>query len=336
MTLEADQIIDRRRLRRKLSFWRVIAFLAVAVALAVGIGMIAGRDTIPQLAENQIARVTISGFISESREETALLKRLAETKAVKAVIVAIDSTGGATAGGEALYEGLRKLAAAKPTVATIGTVGASAAYMAAIATDHVIARRTSITGSIGVLFEYPEVSALLQKLGVNMEEIKSAPLKAEPSPFHPASEEAKAVVAGLIKDTFDWFVDIVAERRGLARNDALTLADGRIFTGRQALAANLVDEIGGEEQALAWLATKHVDRKLPIKDWEPDTKKAGFLFSTADAASWWIARQLGLAPDLASHGILDRILPESLKLDGLLSVWQGPEGGTQPAEGALQ
>src|SRR4029079_17679877 len=90
--------------------------------------------------------------------EVALLKRLGDEDAIKGVIVAIDSTGGATTGGEELYQSLRKLAQAKPTVATIGTVGASAAYMAALATDHIVARYTSLTGSIGVLFDYPDAS----------------------------------------------------------------------------------------------------------------------------------------------------------------------------------
>ncbi len=134
--------------------------------------------------------------------------------------------------------------------------------MAAIATDHIVARRTSLTGSIGVLFEFPEVSKLMNTLGVDVTEIKSAPLKAEPSPFRPPSEEAKAVIAGIVNDSFNWFVDIVAERRGLARRDALMLADGRMFSGRQALAAKLIDEIGGEEKAIAWLASaKGVDRE---------------------------------------------------------------------------
>ena len=132
--------------------------------------------------------------------------------------MAINSTGGATTGGEALYEALRKLAAKKPTVATVGTFGASAAYMAAIATDHIVARRTSITGSIGVIFQYPEVSELLDKLGVRVEEIKSAPLKAEPSPFKPATRGGQGGRSPASSATpIDWFVDIVAERRGLPR-----------------------------------------------------------------------------------------------------------------------
>ena len=335
MTLDADQIVDRRRLRRKLSFWRVAAFLLLAVVAIVVIGLLAGRDSFSALAPPQIARVTISGFITDDHAQTELFDRLAKTDGVKGVIVAIDSTGGATSGGEALYEGLRRLAAKKPTVAAVGTFGASAAYMAAIATDHIVARRTSITGSIGVIFEFPEVSQLMKTLGVNIEEIKSAPLKAEPSPFRPASDEARAVIQGVIKDTFDWFVDIVAERRGLQRSDALTLADGRVFTGRQALAAKLIDEIGGEDAALAWLGSKGVDTGLPVRDWKP-RRSGGGLFS-ADAALRWMARELGFGPELLRGGLIDRVLPDRLKLDGLLSVWQASLSGEDgPAEGAAK
>jgi protease-4 len=319
MTMDADQIVDRRRLRRKLTFWRVVAFLVLALAI-VGALLYAARDS---LTGPQIARVSVTGFIGEDRDQLALLDKLGTTDAVKAVIVSIDSTGGSTTGGEALYEALRKLAKAKPTVATVGTFGASAAYMAAIATDHIVVRRSSITGSIGVLFQYPEVSKLLDTLGVKVETIKSAPLKAEPSPFAPASDEAKAVVDGIIRDTYNWFVDIVAERRGLQRYEALRLADGRIFTGRQAVDAKLADEIGGEEQAIAWLAKeKGVNAKLPVKDWKP--AGTGGVFSLSNAALAWVGEKIGLSPLLWRAGFVDRLLPASLKLDGLVSVWQGP------------
>jgi len=337
MSFEADQIVDRRRLRRKLSFWRVVGILALILAVGFGFSLYAGRDGIPWFASDQIARVTVSGFIAEDRERDQLLEKIAETDAIKAVIVSIDSTGGVTAGGEALYESLRRLAKQKPTVATVGMVGASAAYMAAIATDHIVARRTSITGSIGVLFQYPEVSELMQTLGVQVEEIKSAPLKAEPSPFKPASPAARAMISGVVDDTYNWFVDIVAERRGLARDDALELADGRIFTGRQALSSNLIDEIGGEDEAIAWLAAeRNIDADLPVKDWEPSRPASGF-FSYSDALVLWLAHRLGISPDLLRAGGFDRLLPDRLTLDGLMSVWQGPFGGqAAPAERAAQ
>ncbi len=337
MSMTADQIVDRRRMRRKLTFWRVVGFLAILVIIAGGIVALAGRDAFPLVAEPQIARVTISGFIANDRSRDEMLARLAETDAVKGVIVAIDSTGGSTAGGEALYEGIRRLAAKKPTVATIATFGASAAYMTAIATDHIVARRTSITGSIGVLFQYPEVSDLLNTLGIKVEDIKSAPLKASPNPFEPTTEEARRVIQGVVDDSYNWFVDIVANRRGLARADALSLADGRIYTGQQALAANLIDEIGGEQAAVAWLATKGISSKLPVRDWKPSSGIGGGLFSVADVAVLWIAEKTGIQPQLLRGGVLDRILPQSLRLDGLMSVWQGSAGaGAQPGEGAAQ
>ncbi|HVZ13411.1 MAG TPA: signal peptide peptidase SppA [Bauldia sp.] len=325
MSMTAEQIVDRRRIRRKLSFWRFIAVVAVIVVVAVALFAAGTRSgLVPR--EPQIARITVSGFIADNRDETEMLAKLAKDPAVKGVIVAIDSTGGSTTGGEALYENLRKLADAKPTTATIGTFGASAAYMAAIATDHIVARRTSLTGSIGVLFEYPEVSDLLTRLGVKVEDIKSAPLKASPNPFEPTSDEARAVIQGVVADTFGWFVDIVAERRNLPRDQALTLADGRIYTGNQALGVKLIDEIGGEDQALAWLGTKGVDTKLPVKDWRPDTSGRGFPF--ANAAIDWLLQTSGLG-QLIPTSIVDRLLPPSLKLDGLLSLWQGQAGGNE-------
>ncbi len=335
MSLTADQIVDRRSLRRKLSVWRVVAFLAIAVAVIGGLALIAGPTGFARITLPQIARVTISGFITQDRDQIEMLDKITDTKAVRGVIVAIDSTGGSTAGGEALYEALRRMAKEKPVVATMGTVGASAAYMAAIAADHVIARRTTITGSIGVLFQFPEIGGLLDHLGIDVEEVKSSPLKAAPSMFKPASPEALAVLNSVVRDSYDWFVDIVADRRDLARDDALTLADGRIYTGRQALDAKLIDAIGGEEAALDWLASKGVKRSLPVKDWKPAGKGSSFLSS--DLFTLWLLRQLGLPPVAARDGLVDRFLPERLKLDGLMSVWQAPAGGMDgPAEGALQ
>lgn len=337
MSFEADQIVDRRRLRRKLTFWRIIGLVALVFAIAGGYTLLFGRDSVPGFTSPQIARITLDGFITEDRRRDELLEKLAKTDAVKAVIVSIDSGGGITAGGEALYEGLRRLGKEKPTVTTVGTVAASAAYMAAIATDHIVARRTSITGSIGVLFQYPEVSELMETLGVSIEEIKSSPLKAAPSPFEPASPAATAVIADVVDDTYAWFVDIVAERRSLDRDVALKLSDGRIYTGRQALASDLIDEIGGEDEAIAWLETERgIDSDLPVKDWKPSQPTSSFL-PYSDALLIWFAQTLGIPPDLVRSGILERFLPERLTLDGLMSVWQGPVGGHfGPAEGAAR
>lgn len=322
MSLNADEIVDRRRLRRKLSFWRVIAVIVAVVAVVALLGFAAGGGDGVRAFQPQIARLSVTGFISEDRRQLELIERLGKDQSVKAVIVSINSTGGSTTGGEALYTALRKLSEKKPTVAQMGTVAASAAYMTAIATDHIVARRSTLTGSIGVLVQYPEISQLLEKLGVKVEEIKSAPLKAEPSPFHPATEEGRAVMAGIIADSFDWFVGLVAERRGMTREAALHVADGRVFTGGQALAAKLIDEIGGEDAAQAWLEKeKGVPKNLPIRDWAPSGGGGYFPFSKASLV--WVAEKLGILPAGSSLLGIENLLPERLNLDGLQSVWQG-------------
>ncbi len=334
MAMDAEQIVDRRRLRRKLSFWRVAAFLLLAVAVAAAVVALAGPDAFGQRGRPHIARITINGFISDDRDLVEMIDAVAKSEAVRGAVVAIDSTGGSTAGGEALYDALRRLSEAKPTVASMRSVGASAAYMAAIATDHIVARRSTITGSIGVIFQYPEVSQALDHLGIRVESIKSAPLKAEPSPFEPTTPEARAVIEGLVRDTFDWFVDLVAERRGLDRATALRLADGRVYSGRQALDAKLVDAIGGEDTAIAWLAEeKGVDPALPVVDWKP-VDRTGGPFSLSKAAVAWLAEQAGVPPALLRVLGADRLIPSSpLVLDGLLSVWHAP-AGLSDAEGA--
>ena len=190
--------------------------------------------------------------------------------------------------------------------------------MIATAGDTIIAGESSITGSIGVLFQYPQMKELMDKIGVSLEEIKSAPLKAEPSPFHPASEEAKAMIRSMVMDSYDWFVDLVAERRKLPRAEVLRLADGSIFTGRQALAAKLVDKLGGPEAIRAYLEERKVAADLPIVDYEP-ASRSGFPFLGASVAEF--ARSvLGLPLDL--QPTIEKLAGQKLFLDGLVSVWQ--------------
>jgi protease-4 len=189
--------------------------------------------------------------------------------------------------------------------------------MIASATDHIVARKSSIVGSIGVLIQFPDVTGLMDKLGVKLEEVKSAPLKAEPSPFNPTTDEERAMVRKLIMDSYDWFVGIVAERRAMTRPEVLALADGSIFTGRQALANKLIDEVGGEDQAVAWLATKGVDANLKVVEWKDTERRGGWLFSKALARA--VSRMLGL-PE-GSGDMLDEIGADRLFLDGLVSVW---------------
>lgn len=316
MSMKADDLIDRRRLRRKVTFWRVVAFVIAALAI-VGLSTWLAGERIPGVTSDHIAKIRVDGTITEDEE---LLKRIDDVRksaAVKGVILSIDSPGGTTAGGEAIFDAVRKLAAEKPVVTQVGTLAASAGYMIATATDHIVARKSSIVGSIGVLVQYPDLTGLMDKIGVKLEEVKSSPLKAAPSPFKPTTEEERAMVRNMIMDSYDWFVVIVADRRSMSKAEATALADGRVFTGRQALTNKLIDEVGGEDQAIAWLGTKGVDTKLSVVEWKP-ARSGSFFLPTALAQA--LGRALG-AGDLSSE-LLKEMGADRLFLDGMLSLWQ--------------
>ncbi len=185
MTLNSDILIDRRRLKRRLTAWRVLAILAVVAALAFAAVKNDETASAFGLDRDEIARVTVSGFIGDSRARHDMFTKLGKSDNVKAVIVSVDSPGGTTTGGEALYEDIRVLAQKKPVAAVFGTVAASAAYLCGIGTDYIVARGNTITGSVGVIFQWADVTELLGKVGVKVDEVRSGPLKAEPSPFTP-------------------------------------------------------------------------------------------------------------------------------------------------------
>jgi protease-4 len=324
MTLTPDEMIERRRMRRKVAFWRVAAFLLIA-GIIVAIAGAGGAFTFGS-GRDHIARVKIDGFISNDRKLVEMLEKIGKADRVQAVILDISSPGGSTVGGEVIYDAVRKLAQQKPVVASVGTLAASAAYMIACGTDQIIARRSSIVGSIGVLFQYGDVSELLNKVGVRVEAIKSSPLKAEPSPFAPASEEAKQMIGRVITDSYEWFVALVAERRKLDDFKARQLADGSIFTGAQGLANGLVDQIGGEDVAQDWLETqKSVPADLKIIEWLPEREGRGIFGNVAGVSQ--LIRFLGGETAELELLQLREILTKSLFLDGLVSVMQS----SQPA-----
>jgi protease-4 len=319
MSLEADQIVARRRLRRQLSFWRAGAILLALVAALVLMTRGSGDGPFSKLSDH-VARVRVEGFISGDDKTLKMFKTLSESNRVKALILHIDSPGGSTVGAEALFEAVRKVAEKKPVVAVMDSMAASGGYATAIAADYIVARGNTITGSIGVIFQWPDVSQLLSSIGVKVEELKSAELKAEPSPFKPASERAKAVAMQMIRDSFNWFVALVAERRKLPVERVIVLADGRVYTGRQALQEKLVDAIGGEDTAVQWLAkTRNIPEGMQIIDWtaEEGFGPSGLGFSAAKA----LLRLAGL--ESLAKG-LDRFAAP-VQLDGLVSVWH-PEG----------
>ena len=321
MSLDSDVIVDRRRIRRKLTFWRVAAGL-VAIAAIVTVGVVAtpaGRSAIS--TSGSIARVKIEGLIRSDNDRVEALERLEKSKAA-AVVVHINSPGGTTAGSEQLYDALVRLKAKKPLVVVVEGLAASGGYITAIAADHIVAQQSSLVGSIGVLFQYPNFSELMKTVGVKVEEVKSSPLKAAPNGFEPTSPEARAALDSLVKDSYAWFRGLVKQRRGM--DDALIekVADGRVFTGRQAVDLKLVDQLGDEKTAIAWLvAQKNVKKDLPVRDFKL-TPRLGDLTFLRSAASITLDA-LGLtavARRIEQTGVAQAV--DRLGLEGMLALWQ--------------
>ena len=233
MSLDSDVIVDRRRLRRKLTFWRVLA-VVIAIAAIGAVGTVVSRGRAGFTTTGSIARVTIEGLIRSDQDRVEALEQLEKSKA-NAVIVHINSPGGTTAGSEQLYDSLMRLKAKKPLVVVVDGLAASGGFITAIAADHIVAQQTSLVGSIGVLFQFPNFSEVLKTIGVKVEEVKSSPLKAAPNGFEPTSPEARDALDSLVKDSYAWFKGIVKERRGLDDAQLAKVADGRVFTGRQAV-----------------------------------------------------------------------------------------------------
>ncbi len=301
----AHLIPANQRLRRQRRFWRVLFFLALAVAVLAAAGRFVMETGGPG---ERIARVSILGTITTDPRRLEILAELAEDDKVKAVIVAINSPGGTTAGGEELYEALAVLRARKPVVAVVSELGASAAYMTAIATDRIFARRLSIVGSIGVLYQHVNAGKLLDTIGVDLDKVQTGPLKAEPDFDEPMVGEVRASLQSLVDDSYAWFVDIVAERRGMTRPETLALADGRILTGRQGLDSRLIDAIGGEAEAILWLESdKALAPDLPVVDYFPLPEQGW------GGLSRWLGQGARQMLDGAGGAIA---------LDGLVSLWQ--------------
>ncbi|MEA3066734.1 MAG: protease [Sphingomonadales bacterium] len=325
MSLDADLIVDRRRMRRKLTFWRVFAILLV-IGAVIGTGAaLRGRDgdVLGGGPGGSIARVSITGLIRGDQQRVEAIERLSRS-AAKAVIVHINSPGGTTSGSEELYDSLKRLKEQKPTVVVVDGLAASGGYIAAIAADHIVAQETSLVGSIGVLFQYPNFTDLLKTLGVKVEEIKSSPLKAAPNGFEPTSPEARAAIEEIVKDSYAWFRGLVKDRRQLDDAALDRVADGRVFTGRQGVLLKLVDELGDEKTAVAWLASaKNVDPKTPVRDYRLRDRLSDLPFLHTAAVVTLDAIGLGgLARQVEASGAVQAI--ERLNLDGLLALWHPP------------
>ena len=298
MSLDADYVVERRRLKRRLTFWRVLSVVALVAAVVAA----AGRFDLRR-QQDHVAQIAIGGLILDDPARDETLKEIADDDKVKALLVKIDTPGGTYVGGEALYESLRRVGEKKPVVAIMGTTATSAGYMSALGSDHIVARSSTLTGSIGVILQTADVTGLLDKIGIKSVVVKSGPLKAQPNPLEKFLPAARKATEAIIADYFDMFVTLVAERRSLSREQVLKLADGRIFSGRQAKKAGLVDALGAEPEARKWLSETHkIADSLPVK--EVKVKH--------EDEPW---------RDLFDSMIGKVMFSERLSLDGVIALW---------------
>ena len=302
MSLEADYVVDRRRLKRRLLFWRILAITILAVGAVTSLTNFKNFS-----GGDHIARLNVTGIIVDDIDREYALKSLKDDDEVLALIVRIDSPGGTVVGGESLYHQLKDLGQEKPVVAVMGSKATSAGYMIALGADHLVAREGSLTGSIGVLLQTTDITGLLEKIGVKPETIKSGPLKAQPNPLEKTTPAARKAVQAVVMDMYAMFVDMVAERRKMSPEAARSLADGRVYTGRQALANGLIDAIGSENEAIDWLREfAKIPSGLSVQD----------VIIERPGQGW---RSL-------INGMVGKALfSERLRLDGLVSLWH-PEG----------
>lgn len=321
MSLDADAIVDRRRMRRKLTFWRVTAVVVALVAIGGGaLFLVPGSRLMPPGA--YISRIKIQGLIRGNQDRIEALERLGRSRA-RAVIVHIDSPGGTTAGSEQLYDALRELQSKKPMVVVVDGLAASGAYIAALSADHIIANETSLVGSIGVLFQYPNFTDVLKTIGIKVEEVKSSPLKAAPNGFEPTSPEARAAIEAIVLDSYAWFKDLVKNRRKMDNGQLTRVADGRVFTGRQAVGLKLVDGLGNEKTALAWLEKeKKVPANTPVRDYSLQPRFGELSFLHVAAWTFEVVGLRAIAHRIEEWGAVQAV--ERLNLDGLLALWHPP------------
>ena len=271
MSLEQELYEEKRRKLRRSSFFK--GCLITAAIIAIGL-VFWNKDF---MSSPHIASYQVIGEIYDDPQRDAILNNIAENDHVYGLIVKINSPGGSVVGAEALYHSLRKVEARKPVVVLIGEVGASAAYIAALAGDVIYARGNSLVGSIGVIVQYPDLSQLAKNLGISLTVIKSSEAKGGVNFLKPMDKKLLQNQELLVRDSFIWFKQLVSDRRTLVGEDLENVSQGELFTGRMALELNLIDSIGSLDQAIEYLQSqgKKFD-DIEIKDWNQNENPKSF------------------------------------------------------------
>jgi len=221
----------------------------VTVIFIYGVALLRGTDE-PFSRRDRVGVVEITGVISSSRDAIELMDRYEQDSHVRAVVIRIDSPGGGVVPAQEIYDRVGKLTKKKKVVISMGSVAASGGYYIACAGDRVIANPGTITGSIGVIIQFSQVKRLLDKIGVEPTVIKGGKYKDVGSPAREMTADERALIQGVVDDIYDQFLDAVATGRHIPKDEVRSLAEGKIYTGKQAMALGLVDELGNEKHAI--------------------------------------------------------------------------------------
>jgi len=302
----------------------VLILLGGVMLLFVGVMAMAGAGDGPFGGFGErVGVITVSGVISASGEETLFgatmggaratmeqLRDAAEDDSIRAVVMRINSPGGSAAASQEIYEEVARLAATKPVVVSMADVAASGGYYIAAPADRIVASGSSVTGSIGVRMEYLELSELMARYGVEAGNLTTGRYKDTGSLYRPMRPDEKALIQDLLDDMYDQFVTAVAEGREMDEGEVRKLADGRIFTGEQALELGLIDEVGNFYRAV------EIAGELGGIEGEPELRELGTSLGLWDL--------MGAMSELGRRSALDYLLHDE-RLESVDEVMRMPE-----------
>jgi len=228
-------------------FFVIIALAAYAYLTSEGPGL---------LEKDAVAIVTVEGVIEDSRDTVRTLDRLADNKSVRAVVLRVDSPGGGVAPSQEIYDAVLRVHDKKPIVASLGNLAASGGYYIASGCDSIVSNPGTLTGSIGVVMQMANVAELLKKIGLQGVIVKAGKFKDLGSPLREMTDEERKLLEGLLENVHTQFITAVAKGRKLSADQVRPLADGRVYSGEQALGLKLVDRLGGLRDAVALAAER--------------------------------------------------------------------------------
>ena len=271
MSLDWQILEENKKKWYRKGIWRGIL---ISIILVITISLFLNFNNLSSNFSH-IARISINGVIFDNSETIEIIDNLAKNDNVKSVIVRINSPGGSVVGSESLYVAINSLSQKKPVISLMGEIATSGGYIVALASNYILARKNTLTGSIGVIVENQNFSELSEKIGVSIDTTKSGKIKGGQNPLSPSDPLVKINNQKLVNYSFDWFISIIKKNRDINQSVIELVSDGRTLTGGMAMDLGLIDGIGSEKEALKYLEKKYPDFKgLPIIDIETPSQKS--------------------------------------------------------------